>query len=94
MKGRKRGTGQSKQTEQLALLEPQNEEKDTTALNGKSALADSQDGFISNGGSLEDDESGDEVAIADGYILDFISGEKRLKETPKELVLCQSLVDG
>lgn len=86
MKGRKRGTGQSKQTEQLALLEPQNGVGEAVTQNGKSALKDSENDFISSDSILEDDDSGDETAIADGYILDFISGEKRLKETPKEQV--------
>lgn len=33
-----------------------------------------------------EDEAGEETSVAGGYVLDFISGEKHLKESPKELV--------
>ncbi len=33
-----------------------------------------------------EDDAGEEASIADGYILDFISGKKHLKESPKEFV--------
>lgn len=34
----------------------------------------------------KESEGSDEASVAGGYILDFISGEKHLKESPKELV--------
>ncbi|HEY9631228.1 MAG TPA: N-6 DNA methylase [Coleofasciculaceae cyanobacterium] len=73
-------------SESEAAVEPTKPKRKTKQ---KTALEDSQDNsFISNGSGLdeESDEAEDDTTIADGYILDFISGEKRLKETPKEQV--------
>jgi type I restriction enzyme M protein len=32
------------------------------------------------------DEPGDESTVDDGYVLDFITGEKKFRDTPKEQV--------